>query len=261
MPALTWTEAMDRELCARWRREPMQTLVARFGRSRSSLYQRARKLKLPRKSVLPFSRSEIAAVRRLHRVGLNDAEIARRLGGRFRDHRNVCTVRHKLGLPKNEEAIYAAQLRAIAAQRRRLGIKNSAELRSRAFRRFAVERGWPEGLRPREVQILEFLAVAGGPADRWTIAKAIGFNMNRCRGKYGQRALLSSGCSRRLTIDGHPDRGSYLANLMVRGLVIDLGRRLKFGPGKGQSRHVYTLSPAAIAVVTQRSRRCEATTA
>jgi hypothetical protein len=255
-----FTPAEDEQLRALWADRPAAEIAAAIGRPILSIYQRAWRLRLPRKAAPRLTRRDYAAVKQLHKQGLHDAQIARRLGGRLGDHRTICWIRHRLGLPKNEEAIHAAQLRAVAAQQRTLGIKSPAELRSRAYARFAVERGWPEGMRPREVQILEFMAVAGGPVDRWTIAKGIGFNMKRAEGKHGQRVLLSSPCTRKLTSDGVPDSGSYLGNLMYRGLVVRLGR-FKYGPGKGQRRFLYALSPAALDVITQRSQACGKTTA
>jgi general secretion pathway protein K len=96
-----------------------------------------------------------------------------------------------------------------------------------AYRKFARERGWPEALRPREVQFMDFL-YEKGPNTREAIARGIGWNMER-----GQRYYLNC---------GHSGRGSYLANLLPAGLVHRLaGRIVKGERGRGSSRFLYAI--------------------
>lgn len=196
----------------------------------------------------PDCREHYEPVRRLHAEGLTDADIASRLG---LDRRYVSTIRaDRLRLPVNADAVRAAGRRAVAAQRRTLGIRSSGDLRRWAYRKFARERGWPEDLRPRAVQILELLAVAG-PLDRWQIAEGIGWNVGRSlKGKHGQRFLLAS----------NDPEGSYTAHLLKRGLVVYQIRSRSSGrQGIGRLPGLYMLSPAALDIVIGRTRNESAT--
>lgn len=185
----------------------------------------------------------------LHAKGLNDVEIAKRLGS-TRD-----TIHHvrfdRLRLPMVEDACSEARRRGVKTQFARLGVSNAAELRSLAYRKYAAENGWPEDLRPREVQILNVLSAQGVPMTRQELAAAIGMKSKpEDYGRSGQRKLLA----------GNGPGGSYPASLARRGLVTILWRS---GPqckatGKGNGRRVnlYALGPAALAIIQERAESC-----
>lgn len=171
---------------------------------------------------------------------LTDVEAAARLGI---TREQITHARKRLGIPRNEAAILKARRQGIQTQRKTLGVSTAGELRSWSYRQFAISRGWPDGLRFRAVQILEELAVAGRPLTRHEIAERIGVRETAAT---GQRGLLKS----------NDREGSYLANLVKRSLVILLPRAHRItGQGKGKSRHLYTLSPAAIDVVITRAQK------
>lgn len=241
-----WTERRDAELRELWPGHSGLQIAVRLGCTLASMYYRAHKLGLPRKTrKLPADTEE--RVRRLHAEGLSDRAIGKCLGI---DRRTINDIRHaRLKLPVNEGARRRAQLRAVRTQAKTLGIRPGGGLRDYAYRKFAASRGWPEDLRPRHVQILELLASEARPMDRWEIARRIGWNVERSLRDpvHGQRHLLAS----------KDPEGSYLAHLIKRGLVISL-RRAKAVPGKSgcSNRNLYTLAPAAIDLILQRSNAC-----
>lgn len=215
-------------------------LAKRLGRSATSLHRCAARLgirKLPRVAPELLDR-----VRELHAEGLHDMDISRRLG---MNRRTVTYLRRKrLGLSPNQAAILEAMRRGIKAQRATLGIRTSGELRTVANRRFAESRGWPGYLRPRHVQILELLAIAGKSLTKRAIAKAIGTSPDADL-RASRHVLKGNG------------RSSLLGDLANFGLVLRLRRaHRRPGAGKGTTCDLYTLTPAAIEIVIQRSRTC-----
>jgi len=222
---------------------PIAQLAALVGHSITAVRQTAWKMGIKLHPHLP--RRVYDDVRQAHAEGLTDADIARRLGI---NRRTTQDIRRRLGLSISRGAILEAQRRGIISQRRTLGLRGGGNLRGWAHRRFARERGWPEGLRPRAVQILEVLAVAG-PLNRWQIAEKINWNWQRSvRDKvHGQRHLLSS----------NDPEGSYLANLLKRGLVVYQRVQRKSGRrGIGRQPGLYMLSPAALDVIIGRVQPC-----
>lgn len=103
------------------------------------------------------------------------------------------------------------------------GLKSIGMLRVVAFRKYARENGWPEDLRPRAVQILSTLYLHG-PQTRRQIAERIGMPWK------GSRASLHN----------NDKEGSYLANLMARGLVVCANRKLQQG-GQGKNVGIYMI--------------------
>jgi hypothetical protein len=182
----------------------------------------------------------IEAVKRLHGLGLTDAAIARRLG-QTRDR--VHEIRYgRLKLPPNEAAVLEARRQGVKTQWKRLGIRSAGELRSWAFRRYAVECGWPPDLRPREVQILNVLAERG-PLTRLELARAIGMRTDRI-GCNGGPALLV----------GNSPGGTYTASLLHRGLILYVPRWVKGRPhGRARVPGVYMLTLEAIALLEKRN--------
>ena len=197
-----------------------------LGRSVSSVYQQVNKLGLAHQARTTADDGFLASLRTLHAEGLTDPEIADRL--RCERH-TVSRHRRSLGLASNRSASrYRARVaEKTRAQCRAAGVASLAEVRVLAFREYATSSGWPEDLRPREVQILEALD-ASGPMTRPEIAKAIGLPW------IGSRKSLAS----------NTPGGSYLAGLMRRGLVACLGRVVR-GEGRGGSVNLYSLSITA----------------
>lgn len=173
-------------------------------------------------------------IRHLHGQQYSDSEIAAAWNhehpSRPIDRRTVSEIRGKMGLPSHGP--YSARYRRRVADKTReqcvqAGVRSLAEVRAKAYRAFARRRGWPEHLRPREVQILDLL-YEQGPKTREEIAVAIGWRIER-----GQRAYLACKYG----------RGNYVANLMAAGLVARSARRINFGRGQGRSVYTYFIPP------------------
>lgn len=166
-------------------------------------------------------------LRALHSEGLTDPEIAGLLGC---ERHTASNHRRALGLPSNRS--HARYRSRVAAKTReqcvRAGVGSLGAVRALAFVRFAVASGWPADLRPREVNILESL-IERGPMTRPEIAEALGMPW------LGSRKSLKS----------NDPGGSYLATLIRRGLVVNLGRIVRQA-GSGKSLHLYSLSSGAL---------------
>lgn len=253
MSGRPWTPREDALLRQHWGRKGAWAICAMLPAHRTlcGVYQRARTLGLDRLTKR-HSPAAVEHIRRLHAQGLSDAAIAKRVGiGR----RSVCDIRaDRLGLPVNAAAILRAKRRAVKTQQKVLNVRSPAELRPLSYQRYAVENGWPEDLRPREVQILNVLAAQGVPMTRLELAKAIGMRTDRIGGN-GSLALLT----------GNGPGGTYTASLMRRGLVATLGhagpRCKASGKGCGRRLKLYLLGPQALAILQERAQACEATTA
>ena len=151
----------------------------------------------------------VEAVRRLHGERLDDCGIAARIGLTRLQVRAI--RRDRLKLPAIKDHIYAHQLQSIRTQMARLGIKAGGALRKLAHQKFARDNGWPEDMRPREVQIMNTL-IQFGPQTRWELGERIGWNMDRAR--HDPRTLLNS----------NAPEGSYTGTLLARGLILRLPR-------------------------------------
>jgi hypothetical protein len=209
-------------------------LIFGTGRAALAIYRLARVLGLRKWPCWPPE--TIDGVRRLHARGLSDVEIAGKMG-MSRDQ--VHNIRYaRLKLPPNADAILQARRRGVKTQFKRLGIRHGGDLRRLAFQKYAKENGWPEDLRPREVQILNILAERG-PMTMYQLSVAIGMRTDRI-GCNGRPALLM----------GNGPGGTYTATLMRRGLIMTIKRWAKGRP-KGQARepNVYLLTPQAISIL------------
>jgi hypothetical protein len=173
--------------------------------------------------------------------GLTDADAGRRLG---MTRWQVTHIRRtRLKLPKNAEAILAAQRRGVESQARALGVTVGGGLRKLAYRVYAAQNGWPDDLRPREVQVLNALAARGVPMTRLELAQAIGMRTDRV-GANGTLALLS----------GNGPGGTYTASLLRRGLLAVIKRASHVaGQGRGKSRSLYHLGPTALTILEERA--------
>jgi hypothetical protein len=168
-------------------------------------------------------------IRRHWPLGWSDREIADAYTARRR-----ITERHTVGDRRRAMALASNALsehrrRKIAEttrqQLQREKLPTLAALRANRFREYARERGWPENLPPRGVQILDAL-YERGPMTRRQIAAAVGMPW-----KGGN------------TFNWTPPkytRGSYLADLAARGLVVRMRRAAPGGRG-GQKVDLYAI--------------------
>jgi hypothetical protein len=218
-----WTDAENATLRRLYVKQTAASIARRLGRTARAVYQQAEALGLSKLERTKTGRAFQAAVRRLNRQGYGDTEIADTLGC---ERRTATRWRQRLGLPSHAKGQrYREKVRAITRQQcAAAGVANLAEIRSVVLGVRSALAGWPAGLRPRAVQILDALA-ARGPMTRPQIAEAVGMPWK------GSRASLRS----------NDPEGSYLANLIARGLVVDLGRLVKEG-GQGRNRHLYSLA-------------------
>lgn len=228
-----WSEEEKDTLRRLYGSVPALEVARQMGRTLKQVYQQADAMGLGRE----YPEQDRDLWRRLHAQGYSDEEIASQ-GGHNRH--TVARWRRQEGLSANtfsERRIGRVREKTVA-QLQTAGLSSLAEVRSLAFRGFADRHGWPADLRPRHVQILNLLAGAGVPLDRQQIAAGIGLPW------IGSRKSL---CSR-------DPEGSYLAHLAARGLVLRLFRaRRVLGEGKGRTRDLYTLGPAALAILAQRA--------
>lgn len=220
-----WQPQEDKMLRELWPITTAGEIARRLGRGVASVYCRLDKLGLmqpkPGWSTNPQLHADIRAS--LQR-GESDADVARRW---VIDRRHVGDIRNALRLPPSGDsplrrARVASKTRE---QLRRAGLRSMGELRLQSFRDFARRNGWPEDLRPRAVQMLNVL-YQRGPMTRRQIAEAL-----RMPWKGANKSLCSN-----------DPEGSYLANLMKRGLVLVLRRAVR-GRGKGRSTSLYFVAP------------------
>ncbi|MFM9962229.1 MAG: hypothetical protein ACKV2Q_13530 [Planctomycetaceae bacterium] len=173
-------------------------------------------------------------IRRLLKRGWSDSEIGAEIGSHQRD---VGARRKFLGLPASGNNARRRAKVAIKTreQMRLMGLPSMAYLRIESFKKFARDRGWPEEVAPRAVQILEVL-FERGLMTRRQIVVAIGMNVDRPQKNW----LFDS-----------KNQTSYLATLMRLGLVARSPRLVVPGtlPGKrkmvGRGIYFYGLSAEA----------------
>lgn len=219
----------------------------RLGRTVTMVYGRMHKIGVRSGLYKRWAPALIGRIRALHAKELSDREIGERVGI---PRRSVNLVRLRLKLPINEEGSRRGRLLAVANQMKSLGIRHGGDLRAYGFRRYARENGWPEDLRPREVQILNALAVHG-PQTNVELADRIGANANKTYRTGNRRLLLA----------GNGPGGTYTATLMRRGLVMRQKRyvtgQTKRGPKGRQITSLYMLTAAAVAMIEERTKRVE----
>jgi hypothetical protein len=240
MSRTPWT-AIDLALLRQhYGRMPAGDLAEGLERSLVSVYQRARIEGLGQR-LRPWTDAETETLRQRNREGWTDTEIA---GELKRDRHRISARRKAMGLPSHEKGERWRQAISAGVKRQceRLGLSAPTELRTRAFRLFALANGWPEDLRPREVQILNVLAARGVPMTRLELAAAIGMRTDR-EDRPGHLAIMS----------GNGPGGTYTASLLRRGLIAKL-KRAASGFGYGANRDLYFLAPAALAILEERAR-------
>lgn len=246
-----WTDAERDELRRRYVAEGAAALARVLGRTVKAVHQEAKKLGLERQPRWP--QAVLDQVRAQNARGLTDAAIARALPDVFRPGRagsdQVKAIRQRLGRPLVPDR--EGKRRAVQVQYQRLGVRTAGELRAVSYRRYARENGWPEDLRPREVQVLNALAARGVPMTKPELAAAIGMPTSEAFRSGKRRVLLS----------GNGPGGTYTASLSRRGLIVSLGRLATVaGRGRGRSRCLYALGPVALAILQRRADGCEAAT-
>jgi len=229
-PRRPWTPEEDDVVRQHYRTISAAAIAAELGRTKRMVYMRARNLEVacPQKGWTPEMDARLTE---LNGQGVSDTEVARRLGY---DRHHITRRRRALGLPDQSHGLQARKAVSAGVKRQleRLGIPRLTDLRMDSWRRLAAERGWPEVVNGRRVcrrhiAILDTLYLHG-PQTRQQIAERIGWRVDR-----GQRHLLKS----------NGGGGSYLAELMRAGLVMDLGRCVQMG-GRGRNVHLYGLDMA-----------------
>lgn len=212
-------------------------LAEHLNRTDKAIYQCRFKLGMCEcKANLAYPAGAEIAIAKLHAKGFDDADIAERLAKlrRFKKRpigrRGVGTIRARLGLPPNfrtdSAPVRKKKLLRVALQMKAMGLDRPNDLRRVAWAKFAVDRGWPAHLSPREVQIVTAL-YQRGPQTRKGIATLIGLPWLGSR-----KSMRSRGPG-----------GCYLGNLQQYGLVVRLPRRVSVnGCGKGGSVYLYAVA-------------------
>lgn len=223
-----------RELYPTTRAAAIAERIYGTGRSALGIYKLAQKLGLQK--CPHWSAAEVERVRSALAEGGTDRAVAARLG---LTRGQVTHVRNRLCIPRDAAALLEARRGAVRTQFSRLGIRTGGDLRAMAYRRYALECGWPGDLPPRAVQILNVLA-EHGPQTSLALARTLGM---RTAGKRNCELLKASAHS--ALLKGH---GTYTGLLVARGLVSH--QRRSGGPGSGRRGGrlpgLYTLTPAAI---------------
>jgi DNA-binding Lrp family transcriptional regulator len=217
-----WTDDDKQTLRALYKTTPTRELARRLGRSMNAIHCRMR-IEALKGQRIRFTVEALAKIVELNGQGYSDTEIAGELGS---DRHCVTAQRERLGLPSNRSS---DRFRArVAANTReqcdKAGVSSLGELRALMLRERAIKAGWPSDLRWRSVQILDLLEQRG-PMTREDIAKSIGMPWR------GSRHSLK----------GNDPEGSYLANLIKRRLVVNLGRIVS-GRGQGASVSLYSMA-------------------
>ncbi len=228
-----WTADQDKRLREIYGTMDAREIAVLIGRHVSSVRNRCHALRLGQAA----GRTRIyhgpefeAFIREKHAHGWSATEVAAAYSpmiGRKVDRHTVISWWNRMGLqPPLHSEHQRAKVRAkTAEQLKAAGIPTLAQLRLKKWAEHARRLGWPDDLRPRAIQILNAL-YAIGPMSRQEIAAAIGMPW-----KGSRKSLVSN-----------DPEGSYLANLMNRGLVVCLGRiRRVVGKGRGHSTCVYSL--------------------
>lgn len=243
-PRRFWTPAEDARLRELYPTHTADGCAAALGRPVRAVYHRARKIGLDKHPHWPAGVVERA--RQLNAEGHPDRVIAERMADVFGAGQKavyaVKNLRQTHGWPHHYDL--EGKRRAVARQRKTLGVRNGGELRALAYRRYAARCGWPDDLPPRAVQILNVLATKG-PKTGAQLAAALGVRTKRNSVHGGPVHLPCSANS--ALCRGH---GTYTGLLIARGLIVGLRRSGGLGSGKGGARrpNLYTLTPHAVRV-------------
>jgi hypothetical protein len=225
-------------------RMPTKELAASIGRSVQKIYALAHRMGLDQGVHWPPGqrqalRNYIAA---RHAEERSDGEIAR---GWNAEHPELSTDRRWVSEVRKDQCRLPAhgmrskRFRARVAEKTKeqlvkAGLPSIGYLRLEAYKSFCVRQGWPQVSRPRLAQILNLL-YEQGPKTLPEIAAAIGV-----RWRTDKRHPNGIG------LPGNGPGGSYTAELTRLGLVVRLGRKAKYGPGRGQRRFLYAMAPGVV---------------
>lgn len=226
MPRRRWTAAEIERLRSLYPTHTAVECAAELRWPVKAIYGAVERLGLEKQGKIAVDGRVLATIARRNGEGVGDCEIATELGC---SRHTVSRHRKRMGLPSHAYGQRFRDRQRIGAQRQceRWGVESIGELRSLTFRIRSLRVGWPPDLRPRHVEILGLLETRG-PMTRREIADALGLPW------HGSRHSLKS----------NDPEGSYLAHLMARGLVIQLGRVVN-GRGSGSSVHLYDLAIGA----------------
>lgn len=229
MSGRAWSDEELAVLRREYGRTSAKKIAECLGRTARSVHEQSRRLGIsrPRQRI---GREEQRTIVAMADQGYCNACIGRAIG---HERHSVALWRNKLGVApvasRGAVGTCPTCVARVREQVRRMceaaGVSSLADIRAQAFRRFAKESGWPADLRPRAVMILNALWERG-PQTRRQLADAIGMPWKG---------------SRKSLVSGDPE-GSYLAHLMARGLVVNLGRCIAQG-GKGGNVSLYSLAP------------------
>jgi DNA-binding CsgD family transcriptional regulator len=226
-----------------YNRVPAVEIARALGRHIQTIYDKAKQLGLA-KHIRFHSRNPafVEFVKAKNAEGWSDAETAAAWPC---ERHCVQDLRHKLGLPHNAFSEHRRRQVAekTAEQLRKAGLTSIGQLRAEAHKKFARDRGWPEDLKFRQVQILELLW-KNGPMTREQLALALGLTK---KPKAGTNSVAVDGQVRwwypmHCNTRGHHCDTSYTGDLLRRGLLVTLGRIVRNkgrGPRGGQGRNTY----------------------
>jgi hypothetical protein len=225
-------------------RVPTARLAKSLNRSITSICRAADRLGLQTKHPHLMNRPGfVDRVRQLHSQGWSDAEIAVELEV---ERHSIGDLRKKLGLLSNRfsEHLRDRVRKNTAEQLRKAGLPSIGHLRVEAFKKYARDNGWPEDLKPRQVQILNLLWV-NGPMTKRELAEAMHLRpKRRCDGR-GYWFPMYCNPPRGQKHNSY-NRCTYLSDLIARGLAITLGRIVRNKPagartGQGHNAVLYSL--------------------
>ena len=227
--------AEDIEIVRRdYGRLPASQIARGLGRQVWSVYNLAERLGLTRGG-LNHKRSPAgeATLRQRHAEGWSDAEIAPEIG---MTRRSAQAWRRALELASNafSEHRRGKVREKTQEQLRKAGLPSIGHLRVEAFKRRAREAGWPEDLKPRQVEILNLLW-DNGPMTREALGQAMGLK-KKPRTTPHCRPWFAMHCN----TTGHKCDTSYTGDLLRRGMIVTLGRVVK-GRGQGGNVCMYSL--------------------
>lgn len=246
-----WWSSTDLEyLRENYGKMPGDELAKKLGISMKRLYTAVKRYGLVLSPRFQWTPPAEQLLRTRHAEGYSDAEIADELGC---DRHAVGRKRHALGLPRlygRADSPWPQRGRdkvrlKTREQCRAAGVEHLGQIRSMVYRQFAVEHGWPEGIRPRAVQILHLLADRG-PMTRKQICEGLGMTWKSKN--FGRNNLASN-----------DKRGSYLADLLARGLVCYQHRSQTGGTLKTGNRipGLYMLTLRALEMLSQHTTQKE----
>jgi hypothetical protein len=240
-----WKHDEERFVRANYRNMTAEQMAARLGRSVSSVHNFLQTRGLKKAPHVIDHRKLAAFLRAKHKRGWSDGEISAAWTAAHPDQpisrEWLSDVRrNKLRLPNNAyNDRYSRRVAATTRQQlERAGLDSLGDVRARAFQERAVAAGWPPYCRPREVQILDLL-YDHGPKTRRQIVEAIHATLHDDQRKWLACTTIGNGNYPR-------PRGSYVANLVAYGLVVQLGRKMPSGPGRGQHCQVYAIAPGIV---------------